>query len=86
VEFDIREINSSIFWDEEVPLILEQALEIMRISGEPVIFDAVIVDEAQDFSRDWWVTIESMTRDGGGSARGENRVARRSGPPPKPRS
>ena len=64
VEFDIPEINSSIFWDEEVPLILEQALEIMRIRGDPVIFDAVIVDEAQDFSRDWWVTIESMTRDG----------------------
>jgi superfamily I DNA/RNA helicase len=27
-------------------------------------FDAVIVDEAQDFAPDWWVTIESLSRAG----------------------
>lgn len=28
-----------------------------------VRFDAVIVDEAQDFARDWWLTVESLSRE-----------------------
>jgi superfamily I DNA/RNA helicase len=52
------------FWDSEVPLILEQALEVLGNEGAATPFDAVVVDEAQDFSPDWWVTIESLTRRG----------------------
>ncbi len=85
IEFDIPNSGADRFWDEEVPLILEQALDVLSDRGKPPVFDAVIVDEAQDFSRDWWVTVESLTRDGRNgrlyvfldlnqSLRGENRL------------
>jgi len=64
VEFTVPNENCQSFWDEEVPLILEQALEVLASSGRTKVFDAVIVDESQDFSPDWWVTVESLTRRG----------------------
>jgi hypothetical protein len=64
VEFEIPSQDANQFWDEEVPLILEQALDILEESRQAPLFDAVVVDEAQDFSRDWWVTVESLTRHG----------------------
>lgn len=64
VEFDIPKTNSNKFWDDEVPLILEQGLEILRTNNQEILFDAVIVDEAQDFAKDWWVTVESLTKNG----------------------
>lgn len=57
------------FWDEEVPLIMEQALEVLRARGRAETFDAIVVDEAQDFAPDWWVTIESLS-----SARDKGRL------------
>lgn len=63
VEFDARDATQE-FWDEEVPLLLEQALDILRNGGRDQPFDAVIVDEAQDFFPNWWVTVESLTRGG----------------------
>jgi superfamily I DNA/RNA helicase len=64
VEFEIPERDAGAFWEEDVPLILEQALDILREEGHAPLFDALVVDEAQDFSRDWWVTVESLTRYG----------------------
>jgi hypothetical protein len=64
IEFDVPSGGGDRFWDDEVPLILEQALEVLRDRGKPPLFDAIVVDEAQDFSRDWWVTVESLTRGG----------------------
>jgi hypothetical protein len=64
VEFEVPARGGPEFWDEEVPLILEQALEILRSRSAAPAFDAVVVDEAQDFARDWWVTVESLTRSG----------------------
>jgi hypothetical protein len=64
IEFEIPKIGTDHFWDEEVPLILEQALDVLRNKGNAPAFDLIIVDEAQDFSPDWWVTVESLTRDG----------------------
>jgi hypothetical protein len=64
VEFEVPARGGPEFWDEEVPLILEQALEILRSRAAAPVFDAVVVDEAQDFARDWWVTVESLTRGG----------------------
>jgi hypothetical protein len=52
------------FWEEEVPLILEQALDVLREAGRPEVYDAIVVDEAQDFSRDWWVSVQSLSKDG----------------------
>jgi hypothetical protein len=62
VEFEVPSEGAQTFWDDEVPLIIEQALDLLR-EGAP-LYDAVIVDEAQDFSPDWWVTVESLTRGG----------------------
>jgi superfamily I DNA/RNA helicase len=64
VDFEVPRNNEQAFWDDEVPLIMEQALEVLRSSGQAEEFDAVVVDEAQDFAPDWWVTIETLSRAG----------------------
>lgn len=64
VGFDVPKNGDQGFWDDEVPLIMEQALEVLRTRGKFEPFDAVVVDEAQDFAPDWWVTIESLSRAG----------------------
>src|SRR5262249_55118886 len=67
IDFDVPSSGEQLFWDDEVPLIMEQALEVLRARGQAETFDAVVVDEAQDFAPDWWVTIESLScagRDG----------------------
>jgi hypothetical protein len=64
IDFDIPSTGEQAFWDEEVPLIMEQAIEVLSAQGRAETFDAVVVDEAQDFAPDWWVTIESLSRRG----------------------
>lgn len=64
VDFEVPSTGEQAFWDDEVPLILEQSLEVLRARKQPEIFDAVVVDEAQDFAPDWWVSIESLSRAG----------------------
>lgn len=64
VAFDVPNTGEQAFWDDEVPLIMEQAIEVLRARGQAETFDAVVVDEAQDFAPDWWVTIESLSRAG----------------------
>jgi len=64
VEFEIPTHDAQPFWDDEVPLILEQALDVLRSSGGASAYDAIVIDEAQDFSPDWWVTVESLSREG----------------------
>lgn len=46
------------FWDHGAAELLCEALEI---TGER--FDAVVVDEGQDFDEDWWVPLEMIQRD-----------------------
>ena len=65
VDFDVPSAGEQKFWDDEVPLIMEQALEVLRAHGREEVFDAIVADEAQDFAPDWWVTIESLSRAGG---------------------
>ena len=43
------------FWDEVVP---GELLNV--VSNNNIKYDAIIVDEGQDFSPDWWVPIEEM--------------------------
>ena len=64
IEFEVPSNGAQEFWDNEVPMILEQAIEVLATQERPQVFDSIVVDEAQDFARDWWVTIESLTRDG----------------------
>jgi hypothetical protein len=64
VDFDVPSTGDQAFWEDEVPLIMEQALEVLRARGQAELFDAVVVDESQDFASDWWVTIASLSRGG----------------------
>jgi len=45
------------FWDSEVPDLLEQAALVLDGSDKQVRFDALVVDEAQDFSVEWWYAL-----------------------------
>lgn len=64
VDFDVPDTGEQSFWDDDVPLIMEQSIEVLRARGQPEVFDAAVVNEAQDFAPDWWVTIESLSRAG----------------------
>ena len=51
------------FWDDEVPALLEQAVLEFDMQGVDVKYDALVVDEAQDFSLGWWYAlVESLLR------------------------
>lgn len=63
VEFEIPDKDTDTFWDQEVPLILEQSIEILTEQLKYPLYDAIIIDEGQDFLRDWWVTVESLLSD-----------------------
>lgn len=45
------------FWDEEVPDLLEQAVLALEFESSNVRYDALVVDEAQDFSLGWWYAL-----------------------------
>ncbi|HEX8672841.1 MAG TPA: NERD domain-containing protein, partial [Longimicrobium sp.] len=42
------------FWDNEVPDLLEQAVLALETDGADVRYNALVVDEAQDFPTGWW--------------------------------
>ena len=50
--------DAQAFWREEAPALLLQALD--RLPDER--FDAVIVDEGQDFHGTWWLAVERLLR------------------------
>ena len=50
--------DAQAFWREEAPALLLQALD--RLPDER--FDAVIVDEGQDFHEYWWLAVERLLR------------------------
>ena len=49
-----------VFWDEKAPEYLEEALLSL---GNEHKFDALIVDEGQDFRDLWWDSLENVFRD-----------------------
>ena len=55
------------FWSDEVPDLIEQAILELDLGGREARFDAVVVDEAQDFSLGWWyVLTESLLSESDG--------------------
>lgn len=48
------------FWEDEAPEILLRALE----STPEDLYDAIVVDEGQDFLPNWWPAVELALRDG----------------------
>ncbi len=51
--------KTEAFWDEEAAEILMKALDIYPDER----FDAVIVDEGQDFQEYWWTAVHALLRD-----------------------
>ena len=51
--------NAEEFWKEEVADLLIDAIDMV-----PQKFDAVIVDEGQDFYPNWWMPLEMINADG----------------------
>ncbi|KAF5055624.1 Nuclease-related domain protein [anaerobic digester metagenome] len=49
--------RTEAFWDTEVPDLMEQAIIDLDIEGREPHFDAIVVDEAQDFSFSWWYVM-----------------------------
>lgn len=50
------------FWKEEVPSLLISAADKLE-NGSWQKFDAVIVDEAQDFAPNWWLPLQLLLKD-----------------------
>jgi hypothetical protein len=49
--------KNDAFWNDEVPDLLEQAVLSLDIEGRETAFDAIVVDEAQDFCLGWWYVL-----------------------------
>ena len=45
------------FWNDEVPDLIEQAVLSLEGEGHANYFDAIVVDEAQDFCLGWWYAL-----------------------------
>lgn len=56
----LEPVNESDFWQKRVP---EAFADL--IQRKPIKFDAIIVDEGQDFHAEYWVTITEMVKDTG---------------------
>lgn len=57
VPFLVPEGDSTAFWSEEAPNLLLDALDLLDDR-----FDAVVVDEGQDFRSSWWDPIDLINR------------------------
>ena len=53
------EAAAATFWVEEAPLFVLEALDRKLLPG----WDAIIVDEGQDFAEPWWAVLEAGLRD-----------------------
>lgn len=51
--------DSSEFWETTLPEALMEAIPLLHDWR----YDAIIVDEGQDFDAGWWVTLEELLRD-----------------------
>ena len=60
VKFPAREEQTNAFWHEECPALFF-ALAQDRPNDEK--FDAIVVDEAQDFASGWWKAATALLRD-----------------------
>ena len=58
--FEAPENNPQNFWEETTPMLLMEALE----KCPELRYDAIIVDEAQDFLPDWWTCLDEALRQG----------------------
>jgi superfamily I DNA and RNA helicase len=53
------------FFVNEVPDLMEQAIYLAMEDGNEVQFDAIVIDEAQDFHARWWEVLQCALLKGG---------------------
>lgn len=53
------------FFVDEVPDLMEQAIYLAMEDGEEVQYDAIVIDEAQDFHARWWEVLQCALLKGG---------------------
>lgn len=58
IEFVANAGDAARWWDEKAPDLLAEAA--MELYGDGPPFDALVVDEAQDFSPGWWDALEYL--------------------------
>jgi hypothetical protein len=51
------------YWESLPAERLEQALNLLKGQGKPLEFDALVVDEGQDFQPEWWMVLEELIRE-----------------------
>ncbi len=51
--------DDSEFWEMDAPELLSKALDVLADER----FDAIVVDEGQDFREYWWLVIEKLLKD-----------------------
>lgn len=78
--------DDSDYWEHRLPA---QMVDLARARHAAELFDAIVIDEAQDFADDWWPAVLAMLRDeeaGGLSVFSDEgqRVFARFGQPPVP--
>ncbi|MFA0000239.1 NERD domain-containing protein [Vibrio lentus] len=59
IPFNPSTQNEDEFWQEKAPDLLVEAIDVLEDR-----FDAVIVDEGQDFQSDWWMPLELINSKG----------------------
>lgn len=57
---DFGDRTASTFWEEELP---ERMAQIVQRLPDGKRFDAIVVDEAQDFAESWWTPVLGALRD-----------------------
>ncbi|MFQ6180342.1 DNA/RNA helicase domain-containing protein [Sinorhizobium meliloti] len=58
IDFTVNQDQPQLWWDEFAPDLLAEAA--MHLYKEEPAFDAIVVDEAQDFSPNWWDALEYL--------------------------
>jgi hypothetical protein len=58
IDFVVNASEPARWWDEVAPDLLAQAAIDLYPDGQP--FDAIVVDEAQDFSPGWWDALDYL--------------------------
>ena len=52
--------DDSAYWEQRLP---EQMLDLAATQPDSELFDAVVIDEAQDFDQSWWPAVLASLRD-----------------------
>lgn len=63
IKFEVNTANPDLWWDEIASDLLAQAA--IDLYAEDMFYQALVVDEAQDFSPGWWDALEYIRVPGG---------------------